>query len=331
MPATRTDTRGFTVAELMVVVAIIAVLVGVAIPVFSSQAERARESTDAANIRSAYAEVRSSFITDDRTQAASWDDDAEAWVKRVDLTQTANGWASEQLKSALDSLCSSAQQTGAPVRNGFAKVLCLLNGTVQIVYSGNVIDSVTASDFLTQQKLEEIFGGNGSSYKHTVINSNESSGQNEGTKAFIDFAKKNGFDLANYGATTWQIYVKEASNSSTFLKKPAIYWSTEALSNTMVGEGKETYVPVMGYRDGRYDVYRAKVVKYNAGQTNADGSLKEYLSLQIGFANVTDAGGSATFQFETYEAAKAAYDALLADYNQHGSVSSTAISNYHLG
>ena len=330
MPAIRADRRGFTVAELLIVVAIIAVLVGVAIPVFNNQAERAREATDAANIRSAYAEVRTSFITDDRTQAASWDNAAEAWVKRVDLTQSTNGWASEQLKSTLDSLCSSAQQTGAPVRNGFAKVLCLLNGTVQIVYSGNVIDRVTASDFLTQQKLEEIFGGNGSSYKHTVINSNESLAQNEGTKAFNDFAKKNGLDLANYGATTWQMYVKESSNSSTFLKEPAIYWSTVPLENEMVGEGKETFVPVMGFRDGRYDVYRAKVVQYNAGKKNPDGTPKDYLSLQNGFANVTDAGGSATFQFDNYEDAKAAYDNLLAAYNTHKTVRPQDISSNKL-
>ncbi|MCF2615666.1 prepilin-type N-terminal cleavage/methylation domain-containing protein [Oscillibacter valericigenes] len=46
--------KGFTLAELLVVVAIIAILVAIAIPVFSSQLENARKSTDEANIRSAY-------------------------------------------------------------------------------------------------------------------------------------------------------------------------------------------------------------------------------------------------------------------------------------
>ena len=45
--------RGFTLAELLIVVAIIAVLVGVAIPVFNSQLEKSRESTDIANLRNA--------------------------------------------------------------------------------------------------------------------------------------------------------------------------------------------------------------------------------------------------------------------------------------
>ena len=49
--------NGFTLAELLIVVAIIAVLVAVAIPIFNSQLEKSRESTDLANIRAAYAEV----------------------------------------------------------------------------------------------------------------------------------------------------------------------------------------------------------------------------------------------------------------------------------
>ena len=48
--------KGFTLAELLIVVAIIAVLVAIAIPVFTNQLEKSREATDAANIRSAYAE-----------------------------------------------------------------------------------------------------------------------------------------------------------------------------------------------------------------------------------------------------------------------------------
>nr|WP_295309334.1 type II secretion system protein [uncultured Blautia sp.] len=49
--------KGFTLAELLIVVAIIAVLVAVAIPVFGNQLEKSREATDLANVRAAYAEV----------------------------------------------------------------------------------------------------------------------------------------------------------------------------------------------------------------------------------------------------------------------------------
>ncbi|MBQ9522054.1 MAG: prepilin-type N-terminal cleavage/methylation domain-containing protein [Oscillospiraceae bacterium] len=47
--------KGFTLAELLIVVAIIAVLVAIAIPVFTQRLEASRETTDIANLRSAYA------------------------------------------------------------------------------------------------------------------------------------------------------------------------------------------------------------------------------------------------------------------------------------
>lgn len=45
--------KGFTLMEMLIVVAIIAVLVAVAIPVFSAQLDKAKEQVDAANLRSA--------------------------------------------------------------------------------------------------------------------------------------------------------------------------------------------------------------------------------------------------------------------------------------
>ena len=56
------NNKGFTLAELLIVVAIIAVLVAIAIPVFTSQLEKSREATDVANVRSAYAEVVTHYL-----------------------------------------------------------------------------------------------------------------------------------------------------------------------------------------------------------------------------------------------------------------------------
>lgn len=59
--------KGFTLAELLIVVAIIAVLVAIGIPIFTSQLEKSREAVDLSDVRSAYAEVMMAAITGDTT------------------------------------------------------------------------------------------------------------------------------------------------------------------------------------------------------------------------------------------------------------------------
>ena len=66
--------NGFTLAELLIVVAIIGVLTAVAIPVFSSQLEKSREATDIANLRSAKAAAVSKYLADDLTEGTFYFD-----------------------------------------------------------------------------------------------------------------------------------------------------------------------------------------------------------------------------------------------------------------
>ncbi len=63
------NNKGFTLAELLIVVAIIAVLVAIAIPVFTTQLEKSREAADLANIRSAYGELITKYLSDKPTAA----------------------------------------------------------------------------------------------------------------------------------------------------------------------------------------------------------------------------------------------------------------------
>ena len=56
------DEKGFTLMEMLIVVAIIAILVAIAFPIFNKQLNNARVATDAANIRSGYAVATSMVL-----------------------------------------------------------------------------------------------------------------------------------------------------------------------------------------------------------------------------------------------------------------------------
>ena len=76
------NNKGFTLAELLIVVAIIAALVAIAIPIFTNQLENSREAVDASNIRAAYAEIAASALTDPDT----------AQTATIEKKQTVDDW-----------------------------------------------------------------------------------------------------------------------------------------------------------------------------------------------------------------------------------------------
>ena len=103
------NNKGFTLAELLIVVAIIAVLVAIAIPIFTNQLEKSRESVDAANIRSAYAEVVAAALTNP-------DDDASA---TVEAKQTQKYWQNTSIEDI----------AGAAVGDGDGEINAMTSGS----------------------------------------------------------------------------------------------------------------------------------------------------------------------------------------------------------
>ena len=57
--------KGFTMAELLIVIAIIAILIAIAFPVFGAQLNKARHAVDVANIRSLYSEAAGNALMDE--------------------------------------------------------------------------------------------------------------------------------------------------------------------------------------------------------------------------------------------------------------------------
>ena len=112
------NNKGFTLAELLIVVAIIAVLVAIAIPVFTTQLEKSREATDLANIRSGYAELMSAYLMGDTTASVT-----------VDLKQTQKDWQSlsnptigAKIATKSGSTTGEVAIDGSPEKGGHATI-----------------------------------------------------------------------------------------------------------------------------------------------------------------------------------------------------------------
>ena len=83
--------KGFTLAELLIVVAIIAILVAVSIPVFTSQLDKAKASTDKANERAAKAAASAQYLSGDTTTTYYYDAEEGVLEKTPDDVKTAYG------------------------------------------------------------------------------------------------------------------------------------------------------------------------------------------------------------------------------------------------
>ena len=82
MKKQKTGNNGFTLAELLIVVAVIGVLVAISMPVFAGHLEKSRETVDLANVRSAYSEVMTAVMTEDTAN----------YSRTVKLKQKRDNW-----------------------------------------------------------------------------------------------------------------------------------------------------------------------------------------------------------------------------------------------
>ena len=148
--------KGFTLAELLIVVAIIAVLVAISIPIFSSQIEKSKEASDAANIRSKYAEMLSEVISGNY----EYNNDKDKYV--VDLIQSKDNW-----QTTFD---FPFEEVGTPKANGKA-TLYFKDDKAYVSYGntdGN-IDTSTTIDNIKKNSTTINYDGSKYSLKANTL------------------------------------------------------------------------------------------------------------------------------------------------------------------
>ena len=124
----KNNKKGFTLAELLIVVAIIAVLVAISIPIFSSQLTKARQATNEANARAAKAATVVWYLDQDTTPADG----------TVRVYDNAKGSLSDgtALTSFTVSAADSNDQTKYPGDKVYGKVSVTINASGEVTVYG---------------------------------------------------------------------------------------------------------------------------------------------------------------------------------------------------
>lgn len=134
------ERKGFTLAELLIVVAIVAVLVAISIPVFTSQLEKSREATDLANVRAAYAQISAAVLAEDEapTNTANvkftrtGSENAYVYTAEVEMNQKEDGWKTPDALTAV----AGVTATGAVTAGGTCTITVTeATGVCTIVYA----------------------------------------------------------------------------------------------------------------------------------------------------------------------------------------------------
>lgn len=299
------NSRGFTLAELLITVAIIGVLVAISIPVFASQTEKSREATDLSNVRAAYAEVMAEAITENM----------EYQEKTVPLKQKKDDWQSADSVTIGGITHAKGEEDtdhwkGIPRAGGTCTVS--FDSKKGILFdwkggSGDGNESGPAIDF--KENIHEIVEETGLLTQHqTAMFEMDSRCPNSAMVPKVK-EKLEANSLLKYG--TWA-YLGDTKDDS---KSTYLFWTS--VNTDEVGPGKQIPV-IVSKKGGGFYISETTTAKRTTQEKQTYTAIADHIWNAYGFRPYTTGT-----QYDTLEDAYKAYANLLTTEEKYSDYKNT--------
>lgn len=290
--------KGFTLAELLIVVAIIAVLVAVAIPVFGSQLEKSREAADLANVRAAYAEVL--------TEANMGIYDK---VVTVDLKQKQYDWQSADVIT-IGGISHSVKEgdtdnwIGKPGAGGTCKVSFDQKTGTKFVWSGDGTSASNSYD-MSEDFFKTLESSGCLNLDLIKNNTNFEIDSKASSSTFVPEIEKVLGEQSLLKNGTWAFLGNGKSNKAS---ERYLFWTS--FDTNEVGAGKK--IPILIQTgDGKYYVSESQTAKRQKGKVTYV-TISDHIKDQTEYKKVINAGGGQ--EYNSLSEAYAAYEKVLEGY-----------------
>jgi type IV pilus assembly protein PilA len=207
MAMNKASEKGFTLAELLIVIAIIGVLTAVSIPIFLGQLDKAKAAADMANVRSAKGAAVTEYLSSSQTSAAVYYYDANNGTITMDSAKASSikGYG----KSTKD--LNDDQADGVPYENGQANIVKAV-----IAKDGSASLYWIAPSSTAEGSKDLPFSGIGVSDWSSLVGNNlygtsieAGTVVSDGTSNYLFYANNDWYDQAVKGSSLSSLYTSQ--------------------------------------------------------------------------------------------------------------------------